>query len=108
MALFMFSLTGIPPTGGFVAKYYIFWATVEADLAWLAVLGVVTSLVSAFFYLRVVVAMFFQEPSSDVSTRLYPTIATALLVTAAATLVLGLWPDPILDMARDSVWSILG
>jgi NADH-quinone oxidoreductase subunit N len=107
MALFMFSLTGIPPTGGFVGKYYIFWATVEARLAWLAVLGVLTSVVSAYFYLRVVVSMYLSEPSSQTPVRLYPTLATALFLAAIATLILGLWPNPVLDMARDSVWSIL-
>jgi NADH-quinone oxidoreductase subunit N len=108
MALFMFSLTGIPPTAGFVGKYYLFWAAVEADLTWLALLGVLTSLISAFFYLRVVVAMYFDAPSRDIPSRLYPTLAIALLLTAAATLILGLLPGPILDMARSSVWSILG
>jgi NADH-quinone oxidoreductase subunit N len=108
MALFMFSLTGIPPTAGFVGKYYLFWAAVEADLTWLALLGVLTSLISAFFYLRVVVAMYFSAPSRQATSRLYPTLATALLVTATATLILGLLPGPLLDMAQNSVWSILG
>ncbi len=108
MALFMFSLTGIPPTGGFVGKYYIFWATVEANLAWLAVLGVLTSLVSAYFYLRVVVAMFFTDSSHDAPARLHPSLATAVLLTAIGTVVLGLWPDPLLELAQNSVWPILG
>lgn len=109
MALFMFSLTGIPPTGGFVAKYYLFWATVEADLIWLAVLGVLTSLVSAFFYLRVVVAMYFDDPSHDAPSpsRLYRPLATGLAIATVGTLILGLWPGPLLRLAQDSVWPIL-
>jgi NADH-quinone oxidoreductase subunit N len=108
MALFMLSLTGIPPTGGFVGKYYIFLATIEADLMWLAVLGVLTSVVSAYFYLHVIVRMYFYDSRRDAPSRLYPTLATAILLTAIGTLVLGLWPDPLLDLAQSSVWPILG
>lgn len=108
MALFMFSLTGIPPTAGFSGKYYLFWAAVEADLIWLAVIGVLTSVVSAFFYMRVVVAMYFSDSSADFPSHLYPTLATALIVTAAGTLVLGLWPDPLLDLAQNAMQSVLG
>ena len=108
MALFMLSLSGIPPTGGFVGKYYIFLATIEADLIWLAVLGVLTSVVSAYFYLYVIVRMYFYDSRRDVPSRLYPTLATAILLTAIGTLVLGLWPDPLLDFAQSSVWPILG
>jgi NADH-quinone oxidoreductase subunit N len=108
MALFMLSLTGIPPTGGFVGKYYIFLATIEADLMWLAVLGVLTSLVSAYFYLRGIVRMYFNDSLSDAPSRLYPALATAILLAAIGTLVLGLWPEPLLDLAQSSVWPILG
>jgi NADH-quinone oxidoreductase subunit N len=108
MALFMFSLTGIPPTAGFVGKYYLFWATVEANLIWLALLGVLTSLISAFYYLRVVVGMYFSDPSLDAPTQTYATLATALFVTAAGTLLLGLWPGPVLDAVQNSLGSILG
>ncbi len=108
MALFMFSLTGIPPTGGFVGKYYLFWGAVEADLTWLAGIGVLTSLISAVFYLRVVVAMYFSDPSREIPAHLYPTLATAIFLTAGGTLLLGLWPGPLLKLAQDSAWSILG
>jgi NADH-quinone oxidoreductase subunit N len=107
MALFMFSLTGIPPTGGFIGKYYLFWAAVEADLIWLAVVGVLTTVVSAFFYLRVVVIMFFDTGSHDVAPNLYTTLLIAVILTAAGTLLLGLWPGPALDLAQDSVWTVL-
>jgi NADH-quinone oxidoreductase subunit N len=107
MALFMFSLTGIPPTGGFAGKYYLFWAAVEADLTWLAVVGVLTSLISAFFYLRVVVAMYFNDPAGQAPASVYPTLITALALTAAATLALGLSPGPLLTLAQDSGWPNL-
>jgi NADH-quinone oxidoreductase subunit N len=138
MALFMFSLTGIPPTSGFVGKYYLFWASVEADLIWLAVVGVLTSLVSAFFYLRVVVMMYFvptplrdaaqgrfaapaplccanaaqgrfaDDPSREAPSHVYPALTTVLVLTAAGTFILGLWPGPLLNLAQDSVWSVVG
>jgi NADH-quinone oxidoreductase subunit N len=104
MALFMFSLTGIPPTAGFIGKYQLFWAAVEADLIWLAIVGVLTSVVSAFFYMRVVVAMYFEPPSAAKTPPLYRTLAVALLIAAIGTLVLGFWPQPILDAARASTW----
>ena len=106
MALFMFSLTGMPPTGGFVGKYYVFWAAVEADLFWLAVLGVLTSLVSAVFYLRVVTTMYFDAPPHDEAPFLshHPALLAVLVLTAAGTLILGLWPGPLLEMLQNSVW----
>jgi NADH-quinone oxidoreductase subunit N len=107
MALFMFSLTGIPPTSGFVGKYYLIWASVEADLIWLAAIAVVASLVSAAFYLRVVVTMYFQESAAGAPCTLFRSLGVALVVAAVATLVLGLWPGPALDLARESVWSVL-
>jgi len=108
MALFMFSLTGIPPTAGFVGKYYIFWAAVEANLIWLAVIGVLTSLISAFFYLRVVVAMYFSDPSQETPSQVYRALVIALFLCAAGTIVLGIWPGPLLEMAQNSVGSIVG
>jgi len=106
MALFMFSLTGIPPTGGFVGKYFLFWATVEADLIWLAILGVLTSVVSAAFYLRIVVAMYFTGPKQETPVRRYAAVAVALAAASAGTLMLGLWPQPLLDLAQNSVWPV--
>ena len=61
MALFMFSLTGIPPFAGFFGKYYVFAGAVEAGYTWLAIVGVLMSVVSAYYYLRLVVVMYFQE-----------------------------------------------
>ena len=96
------------PVGrGHEGKYYLFWATVEADLMWLAILGVVTSVVSAFFYLRVVVAMYFDAPDEAAPVERYAVVTAALIATSAGTLVLGLWPQPLLDLAQSSVWPIL-
>jgi len=103
MAVFMFSLTGIPPTGGFFGKYYLFLAAVEGGLGWLAVIGVITSVISAFFYLRVIVDMTMREPESETPSRIYPAVITTLAVTVLGTLALGVWPGPWLQMAQAGV-----
>ena len=100
MALFMLSLTGIPPTGGFFGKYYLFLAAIEGNLGWLAILGVLTSVISAFFYLRVIVDMTMREPEREMPGGVYPALVTTLAVTALGTLILGVWPAPWLQMAQ--------
>ncbi len=97
MAVFMLSFTGIPPTVGFLGKFYLFRAALDAGLVWLAVVGVLTSLVSAYYYLRVVVMMFMRPgvPESRSETWLNTTIA----LTALGTLALGILPGPVLTLA---------
>ena len=65
MALFMFALAGIPPMAGFFGKYYVFISAIEADLTWLAILGVLSSVISVYFYIRVVIYMYFKDPVSE-------------------------------------------
>src|SRR5680860_1698663 len=72
MALFMFSLTGIPGTAGFIGKFYLFNAVVQADLVWLAVIAVLFSAVSASYYLRVIVYMFFRDTDRELSAERTP------------------------------------
>ena len=109
MALFMFSLAGIPPTAGFMGKLYIFSAAVQANQVWLAVIGVLNSVVSAFYYLRITVVMYMSpgasEPTPD---RLAPALSLALAIAAAGTLLLGLLPSRVLEIALRSVTSLLG
>jgi len=100
MAFFMLSLTGIPPAGGFFGKYYLFLAAVDANLGWLVMIGVLTSVISAFFYLRVIVDMTMREPERETPSSIYPALVTTLAVTALGTLVLGVWPGPWLQMAQ--------
>ena len=69
MLIFMFSLTGIPPTAGFIGKFYIFKSAVEANLIWLAVAGVIFSSISAYFYLRVIMVMYMHDPKGEFSSR---------------------------------------
>lgn len=94
MTLFLLSLTGIPLTAGFVGKWYVFLSAVDAGLVWLAVLGVVTSVFGAYYYLRVVVAMFLQEGPATIATpRLPRSLTVALVIAMLGTLILGVFPD---------------
>ena len=102
-AYFMLSLTGIPPSGGFTAKFSVFGAAVDAGLVWLVIAGVLTSIVSAYFYLRPVFYAFMFDGEGEVSVR--PATTIALAITAAATIILGVYPGPVLDLAREAVFS---
>lgn len=101
MAAFMLSLTGLPPTAGFVAKVYVFRVALEAGQIGLAIVGVLTSLVSAYYYLRIVMIMYMQPGEPQVVAR--PSLSAAIGVTALVTLVLGVLPGPLLALAARSV-----
>jgi NADH-quinone oxidoreductase subunit N len=100
MALFMFSLTGIPPFAGFFGKYYVFAGAVTAGYTWLAIVGVVMSLVSAYYYLRLVVLMYFREQVGDAALRSSPAGMAAVLVSALVLIVCGLFPSLLLNLSR--------
>ena len=107
----MLGLTGIPPLSGFFGKLYILQGAVEADLGWLAVLLVVTSVVSAFYYLRVIVQMFMSDPEAEAESDGSPSAVvadlhtTVITATAGATLALGIVGGGILAWAQSSVAS---
>jgi NADH-quinone oxidoreductase subunit N len=106
MAVFMIALMGLPPTIGFYAKYYVIVALIRDDLLWLAIAIVLMSAVSAFFYLRVVAVMFFNDPVQDEEAFRAP--ATPLLnlsigAMAVASIVLGIWSSDIVRLAGE--WS---
>ncbi len=114
MTVFMFSLAGIPPTAGFLAKFYLFAAVVDAGLAWLAVVGVLFSVVSAFYYLRVIVYMYMREPEAETAAAMEPTgkrswdLTLGLGLATAVVVVMGILPGPVLTAAQDAVAKILG
>jgi NADH-quinone oxidoreductase subunit N len=105
MALFMLSLTGLPPTVGFVGKFYVFRAAIDAGYLWLALVGVLTSLVSAYYYLRIVIIMYMREGEGRAiaNTALNFTVG----LTALATFVFGLLPGPLMELATRSMLSIV-
>jgi NADH-quinone oxidoreductase subunit N len=108
MALFMFSLAGFPPFAGFFGKYYLFASAVSADMTWLAIVGVLASVVSVYFYLGIVVKMYFSElsPSENVLTdgtvhdSVSKSAATALVIAAVATICLGLAPAYVVALTE--------
>jgi NADH-quinone oxidoreductase subunit N len=100
MAFFMLSLTGVPPAAGFVAKFYVFRAAVEAQLVWLAIIGVVTSVISGYYYLRVVFMMYMVDGDGEMVLK--PALVTAVTVMALITLLLGILPGYWFDLARDA------
>jgi NADH-quinone oxidoreductase subunit N len=101
MALFMFSLSGLPPTAGFMAKFYVFSAAVEQGYIVLVVVGVLNSLISLYYYLRPIVLMYMQEPKADVpALHLNPYLVAGLVLTLLGTLHLGLFPSRLLGMAQ--------
>ncbi|TSD95382.1 NADH-quinone oxidoreductase subunit NuoN [Skermania sp. ID1734] len=101
-ALFLLAFAGIPLTSGFVAKFAVFRAAAGGGAVALVIVGVVSSAVAAFFYLRVIVMMYFAPRPSDAAAVHRPTVTTglAVLVSAAVTLVLGIFPQPVLDLAE--------
>ncbi|HAA73949.1 TPA: NADH-quinone oxidoreductase subunit N [Candidatus Latescibacteria bacterium] len=108
MTLFMISLAGLPPTAGFFGKFYIFSGAVEAGLISLAIIGVLNSLVSVYFYLGVVVSMYMRPAVGEAQDlSLSPFARAALVVTSIATLYIGLAPSRFLQMARETVSSLL-
>jgi len=108
LTVFLVSLTGIPITAGFVGKFYLFNAAVSSGWVWLALVGVLMSVVSAYYYLRVVVAMYMRDPvGEDTWAPVSPASGLALGISVALTLVLGIYPAPLLDLARAAARSLL-
>jgi NADH-quinone oxidoreductase subunit N len=100
MTVFLLSLGGVPPTGGFFAKFFLFKAALESpQLYWLVVVGVLTSVVSVFYYLRIVIAMYFREPLRALTPTDSASTRAALVITALAVLLLGVFPGPFVDWA---------
>lgn len=103
MAVFMFSLAGIPPTAGFFAKFYVFKSAVDAGLTWLAVIGALNAVVSVFYYLRVVLHMYMKEAEVDFSVFSFRlSDSAALTISVIGILILGLFPALFLGLASVS------
>jgi NADH-quinone oxidoreductase subunit N len=107
MLIFMFSLTGIPPMAGFVGKFYIFKSAVQAGLVWLAVAGVLFSAISAYFYLRIIMIMYMNEPKGSFELTTSPSLALALAISVTAVIVIGVYPTDLLNFARVSIAGIM-
>jgi NADH-quinone oxidoreductase subunit N len=105
MTVFLLSLGGFPPTAGFIAKWYVFSAAIKGGQVWLAIIGVLTSVVSVFFYLRVIVMMYMTTTESPARFPAVPRIAgAALAVSAILIFYLGLLPARVLDWAAHAIF----
>ncbi|MEA3465735.1 MAG: NADH-quinone oxidoreductase subunit N [Thermodesulfobacteriota bacterium] len=103
--IFLFSLMGIPPSAGFSGKFYIFAGALNAGFVWLAVLGVLNSAVSLYYYLRVMVFMYFKDPESDFDwVRLKPGATICIVLSAIAVLYMGILPSGIMSLARQALF----
>ena len=96
MLLVMFSLAGVPPTVGFYAKFTVFEAAIDVGLVWFVVVGVLTSLVGAFYYLRVVKLMYFDDPVDDSPIEARGDTRALLSANGLALLLFGIFPQPLM------------
>jgi NADH-quinone oxidoreductase subunit N len=103
MSVFMFALAGIPPTAGFVGKFYIFSAAVQAGYIWLAIIGVMNSLVSVFYYLRITVLMYMRPAEADLGPVSFtPGVTAVLVITTVGVLLIGIFPGFFYNLAVNS------
>jgi NADH-quinone oxidoreductase subunit N len=108
LTIFLLSLIGIPITGGFFAKFYVFSAALQANLVWLTIIGVLNSAVGAYYYLRIIVLMYMREPKEEAPLPPIPLgLGSALAVSLAATIYLGVLPGRVLDYASRSAAELL-
>ncbi|GBD06517.1 NADH-quinone oxidoreductase subunit N [bacterium HR21] len=98
MAVLLFSLTGLPPFAGFFGKYYLFTAAIEAGYTWLAIVAVIGTMISAYFYLGVLVAMYFREPREALVPVHGGTATASLWLSTAVVLALGIFPSSLLQL----------
>jgi NADH-quinone oxidoreductase subunit N len=103
MLIFLLSLAGIPPTAGFIAKYFLFAAAIETGHNLLAVIAVLNAAISIYFYFRIVVAMFMRDATEKTGLVYSPGLLTALGVALLFTIFIGIYPDPFITMARQAV-----
>jgi NADH-quinone oxidoreductase subunit N len=105
LAMMMFSLAGIPPLAGFFAKWYVFNAAIQAKLYWLAVIGVLTSAVGAYYYLRIVKIMYFDDPAPAFD-KASPVLRGVLALTGILVLFLFVYPSPFINAATAAAKSL--
>ena len=107
LVIFFLSLTGIPPTGGFVGKFYLFAAAIDAGFVWLAIIGVLNSAISLYYYFRVVMLMYMEEPTSRIQTSNSFSLTVGIAVMVIGVLFIGLYPHPFFSAAQTSVAGLL-
>ena len=106
MLLFMLSLGGIPPTAGFMGKFWLFSAAIDARYYWLAVIGVLNSAISLYYYIRIVVFMYLKKETIGSQPTTSPALAVVLGVAVLGTLVLGVYPRLLFEVAELSAQTL--
>lgn len=107
LGLFLVSLTGLPPTAGFIGKLYLFIALVDANMITVAIIALLNTVVSLYYYIRVLRVMFLIKSDKTVSINLSPLSFVVLMFMAIPTLVLGIYFSPLVNFAKESV-QLLG
>src|SRR5947207_7309177 len=108
LSLFLLSLAGVPGTAGFAGKFFIFRAALESRLVWLSIIGVVTTVVSFYYYLYVIVQMYMREPNEEFANINVPgSVKLALLISAVGTVYLGVIPTRVLGWAASAALNAL-
>jgi NADH-quinone oxidoreductase subunit N len=98
LSVFMFALAGLPPFAGFFGKYYVFIAAIRAHITWLAIVGVISSAISVYFYIRIVVIMYFRESPSGITVKNSNTGLIAVIISFLLVIILGITPGSVIDM----------
>lgn len=110
MLIFMVSLAGLPPTAGFIGKLYVFMSAVEAGLPWLAAVALIFAVISAYYYLRLVMVMYMREPSALSSTSprmvMSPALSIVLACAVAGVVIFGIYPNPLVNFAIHAVSAL--
>lgn len=107
MTLFMFSMAGVPPMAGFVGKFYIFSAAIKSGYVGLAIIGVINSVISVYYYLRITVIMYMKEPVRDFQPlTISPLIVVAIAIAVVGTLHLGIFPSKVMEIAQRSILTL--
>jgi len=106
MLMFMLSLGGIPPTAGFMGKFWLFGAAIDAGYVWLAVIGVLNSAISLYYYIRIVVFMYVKKETAGSEPTMSPALGIALAVAVIATIALGVYPRLLFELAEASARTL--
>jgi NADH-quinone oxidoreductase subunit N len=106
MLVFMLSLGGIPPTAGFMGKFWLFGAAIEAGYVWLAVIGVLNSAISLYYYARVIVFMYLKKDTIGSEPSTSPPLKVALAAALTFTIVLGVYPRLLFEIAEASARAL--
>ena len=108
MTIFLLSMAGIPPLGGFMAKFYVFSAAVKSKFYWLVIIGVLNSAVSVYYYLRVTILMYFRESEREITgLEFSPGSVIALILAVIGTLYMGIFPANVLSFAQKSIAGLM-